>query len=152
MGSVNLGSYRSVYVDTSIYIYFFEDSPQYGSIAEEIFSQIIDKQILVVVSEIVFTELLVKPTRIKAEHLIDLYQNLNTVIPTLRPTPVTHDIALTAANLRAKYGLRTPDAIHLATAIDEQADIFVHSDKLFSKAKEVRTLDISRYLVSPPSP
>jgi predicted nucleic acid-binding protein len=33
-----------------------------------------------------------------------------------------------ATELRAAHGLKTPDAIHLATAIEERADLFLTGD------------------------
>lgn len=144
MGSVNISKYQSVYIDTSIYIYFFEDNSIFGSLAEDIFSQIIDKQIIVYSSEILFTELLVTPIKEKNKPLIQLYENLNSVLPTLNSVSVSHDISVSAANLRATFGLRTPDAIHLATAMDQKAEAFIHSDNIFSKVKEIKTLDVSR--------
>lgn len=37
-------------------------------------------------------------------------------------------VAEIASDLRAAHGLRTPDAIHLATALDRRTDAFVTED------------------------
>jgi predicted nucleic acid-binding protein len=42
-----------------------------------------------------------------------------------------------ATALRAQYGFRTPDAIHLATAIEGRADLVLTGDTTFSRCKEV---------------
>lgn len=42
--------------------------------------------------------------------------------------PVTNAIASRAAGLRAAFRLKTPDALHLATAIESGADAFATTD------------------------
>ena len=43
--------------------------------------------------------------------------------------PVTHDVAVMAAALRVRHRLKTPDALHLATAISAGADRFVTNNR-----------------------
>ncbi|MGH2585186.1 MAG: type II toxin-antitoxin system VapC family toxin [Dehalococcoidia bacterium] len=43
-----------------------------------------------------------------------------------------------ATELRSRYGFRTPDAIHLATAVEESADVFLTGDTRLSRCTEVR--------------
>lgn len=42
-----------------------------------------------------------------------------------------------ATELRVRYGFKTPDAIHLATAIEEQADLFLTGDTALTRCPEV---------------
>ena len=42
--------------------------------------------------------------------------------------PVSESVARLAADLRGRYGLRTPDAVHLASALEAGAQAFVTSD------------------------
>jgi predicted nucleic acid-binding protein len=42
-----------------------------------------------------------------------------------------------AADLRAKYNLKTPDALHYATAIESGATVFLTGDQGFSRCSEV---------------
>ena len=44
---------------------------------------------------------------------------------------LTGAIAMRAAELRARYGLRTPDAIHCATALAARCDGLLTNDKAF---------------------
>jgi len=56
---------------------------------------------------------------------------------------VSQAIALKAAQLRAKYHLKTPDAIHLATAIEANCDVFFTADKDFQiNISEVKIVHI----------
>ena len=50
---------------------------------------------------------------------------------------VTEAIIETATNLRAKYNLKTPDAIHYATAIEASATVFLTGDKALAHCAEV---------------
>jgi predicted nucleic acid-binding protein len=48
-------------------------------------------------------------------------------------TSVTPIIATRAAEIRSTIGLKTPDAIHLATALEHFAEAFVTTDQHFSR-------------------
>jgi predicted nucleic acid-binding protein len=43
-----------------------------------------------------------------------------------------------ATNLRARYGFRTPDAIHLATGLEQKVDSFLTSDAALVRCDELR--------------
>jgi predicted nucleic acid-binding protein len=49
--------------------------------------------------------------------------------PNLTLHPVTMPVMESMSDLRAKYGLRTPDAIHVATGLLHGAQAFVTNDK-----------------------
>jgi predicted nucleic acid-binding protein len=55
------------------------------------------------------------------------------------------EIAHKVAELRAKFNLRTPDAIQLATAIHAKAQVFVTNDERLRKVKDVPVLIIKEY-------
>ena len=81
------------------------------------------------------TELLVHPYRegdvVRVNEILGLlstYPNLEWVAPQL-------DIAARAAELRAQYGLRTPDALQAATAVHSNATAFLTNDPVFRRIK-----------------
>ena len=43
-----------------------------------------------------------------------------------------------ATDLRVRYGMKTPDAIHIATAIECGADLILTGDRAMSRCKEVK--------------
>jgi predicted nucleic acid-binding protein len=49
-----------------------------------------------------------------------------------------------AAQIRATYPFRTPDALHLATAAEAQADIYLTADRRLKSFKAVRIADVLR--------
>ena len=48
-----------------------------------------------------------------------------------------------AAQLRATYGLRTPDALHLGSAITSGCQVFLTNDADFKRVTEVRVVLLS---------
>jgi predicted nucleic acid-binding protein len=51
---------------------------------------------------------------------------------------VTAAVVDRATELRAQYGFKAPDAIHLATAIDDGADVFLTGDATLQRCTEVK--------------
>lgn len=51
---------------------------------------------------------------------------------------VTADIVEQATELRVRYNFKTPDAIHLATAIEEKTDLFLTGDRALARCVEVK--------------
>jgi len=45
-----------------------------------------------------------------------------------------------AAAMRARYGLRTPDALQAATAICSRATLLVSNDRAFRRVEGIRSL------------
>lgn len=118
-----------VLLDTVALIYFLEENGQYSRQAEAIFGRIESGELRGVMANLVFAELLVPlhrsgDTQAAAgltQRLLN-FQNLEVV-------PLTTEISQEAARLRAVHGLRTPDAIHGATALVTQADGMLTNDK-----------------------
>ena len=52
--------------------------------------------------------------------------------------PVTRAICEQAADLRARYGFKSPDALHLASAIVHDCECFVTRDARLARCSEAR--------------
>ena len=76
-----------------------------------------------------------------------LYRNLLSATQGLTTLPVTIDIAEQAANLRARYNLATPDAVHLATAMDAGCDAFLTNDAALQRVAKIRVLVLGQLTV-----
>ncbi|MCD6187917.1 MAG: PIN domain-containing protein [Desulfuromusa sp.] len=122
-------------LDTVTFIYFLEKHPDYYPVAKKLFRQIEDGEISAVCSALVFAELLVPAYRAgmvaPAKQVIHVLTNF----PHLTIVPVTTKISIFAAELRATHGLRTPDAIHVATALQAHAGGFITNDKDLKKVE-----------------
>jgi predicted nucleic acid-binding protein len=80
-----------------------------------------DNEIEVYTSELTLLETLVQPIKQNNQNLISAYESLltNTDIQLL---PINRDILRESATLRAKENLKTPDAIHTATAFSANCE------------------------------
>ena len=120
-------------LDTVTIIYFLEQHPRYYQTAKEIFKKIEAGKISAVISTLVFTELLVPAYKTKeykhAEKIVQILSNF----PNLKTIPLTTKISIAASRLRAIQGLRTPAAIHIATALESKSNGIITNDKEFKK-------------------
>lgn len=86
-----------------------------------------------VVSALLATETLVRPFR-AGTAAIGTVETFLRHFPNLRIRDVDYDIAREAARVRALTGLKTPDAIVLATALTERIDTIVANDDRWQTA------------------
>lgn len=138
----------NIYLDTNIFIYFFEENPYYADHIEKLLNKISDQDATIISSTLLLSELLVSPYRTKNKHLIQVYQDLDQILTNLELISLDKNISQQAALLRAKYKIRTPDAIHLATAITKQANIFITADQKLKKIKEIPVKILKPILIS----
>ena len=138
--------HQHVALDTCIFIYQWEGNPRYSPVNNLIFSSIEHSSVNAVTSTITMTELLVHPYRtddvLKASELIALlstFPNLDWVAPNL-------DIAAQAAEIRALYRLRTPDALQAATAVQARASAFITNDPVFQRITKFETLILDKFV------
>ncbi|WP_456473926.1 type II toxin-antitoxin system VapC family toxin [Candidatus Pyrohabitans sp.] len=129
-------------IDTSPLIYFIE-SERFSNVVDPIFELIDKGECEGVTSTITLLEVLVQPYRLTREDLVKKYSEILLNSRNLQVYPVYSEIAIEAAKLRAKYGIRTPDAIQIATAIYAGAYVFITNDKRLKKVKEVEVTLLS---------
>jgi predicted nucleic acid-binding protein len=117
-----------VLIDTPAFIYFLEQHPRYHPLAEELFRRVEAGRLSACASVLVLTELLVPYYRnsdlARAAGLSAAVRSIDN----LSVFPVSAPAAERAALLRAKYGVRTPDAVHVATGLLQGARWLVTND------------------------
>lgn len=74
------------------------------------------------------------------------YKVLLATFPNLIIKEVDKDIATLAAKLRAKYKIKTPDAIFIATGIAEKAQIFITNDTRLKIVNEISIIILDELL------
>lgn len=118
-------------LDTNVLIYFIEGIEPQASKIEKILNAIMKGQDKGIVSTITIAEVLtgfyIVGDTAKAAKLRDLLGDW--ALNGFKIVPVTFEIADLAANLRAKRGGRLPDALIVATALNQEADIFYSQDR-----------------------
>lgn len=100
-----------------------------------------DFQILT--STVTLIEVLTLPLRQGAWQLASEYQEIISNSPFIFVVPLDVAIARKAADLRAAYGLQTPDAIQLATAISSGCTAFLTNDQQLSVVKEINVIQLA---------
>lgn len=137
-----LQNHKSVYIDTSVFIYFIEKNAVYHKICERIFENIETGTVKASTSTLTLLEVLVKPYKLKRDDLVLSFYSLFSTYPNISWINLTLGISDLAAKLRAEYGLKTPDAIQAASAISHGAKGFICNDGAFKKIKDIDCLII----------
>jgi predicted nucleic acid-binding protein len=124
---------KLIAVDTAPFIYFIERHPGYIDRVRPFFQAVDRGEITVITSSITLTEVLVVPLRLGDRQLVDKYTRILLHADHIATVEVSNEIAAEAAQIRSTYRFKTPDAIHLATAIVEGADGFLTNDATLAK-------------------
>lgn len=132
-----LKRHRLIAIDTSIFIYYLEANPSYVDMAGEVFTWLERSPHAAVTSSITMTELLVQPYREGNETLVNQYYGLLSLFPNLNWIAPDLAIADNAAQIRAHYRLRTPDALQVATAVCRGATAILTNDPDFAGVPEI---------------
>ena len=103
-----------IYLDSCLLVYAVEDDPVFGPTTKQRLAQAADTEDAVLaISPLVRLECLVGPMKSGDRGLRLRYEHALSLLRLLDMPPAVYD---GAAELRARYGLRTPDALHLACA------------------------------------
>jgi len=124
--------------DTNCFIYLVENHPKFKPLIEEIFNQAGNDEIKLVSSVVTTAEVMVRPLKLKNKSLIDLYKSIFQAFPNLILMPIDLEASFLAAELRAKYDIKLPDAFQLAAAIQAGANFFLSNDEKLKKVKEIK--------------
>jgi predicted nucleic acid-binding protein len=114
-----------IYLDTCLLIYLVERHPDFGARVEAALAAS-DAQFAI--SPLVKLECLVQPMR-SGDLVRQRY--FESALAELRLLPMPEPVYLAAAQLRARFNLRTPDALHLACAQQHGCDaLWTNDDRL----------------------
>lgn len=132
--------HKVIGLDTALFIYHFEDHPRYRALSAQILSLVSAGHCRGVISELTLLELLIQPLRLDRQDVADEYELLLDNFPNLVLISMNRAIILQAAQLRACHGLRTPDALIAATAINERATLLVTNDRQLQRLTEIEVV------------
>jgi predicted nucleic acid-binding protein len=132
MGVIDAYHGKRVYLDTNFFIYALENFPPAASAVARIGQMIQDGELTAFTSELTLAETLVVPTRNRDQRLIDLYSDFISSRDGLTVVPVTRQVWVDAAQVRASSSLKLPDAVHVATARQMACEAFLTNDRGFS--------------------
>jgi len=135
-----LRKHQAIGLDSNILIYFIEAHTGYHYLCEKIFASIETGRNRGVCSTLSLLEILVPPYRDTNDELVNLFYGLLTTYPNINWVEMSLAIADLGAQLRAKYKLKTPDAILLATALHSGATGFIANDAQLKRVTELEVL------------
>lgn len=122
-----------VYLDSAPLIYLVENVSPY---AATLITHLATPGTIQVCSELSRLECRVKPLRDGQTDLLTAFDTYFTHIIT-HVIPLSHQVIDQATELRARYGFKTPDAIHLAAAIIDGCNLFLTNDHRLDKCTDI---------------
>ena len=132
MGSLILPPDGPIYLDASGFIYSVERIEPYRTLIEPLWRQAQAGQFVIVCSDLVVLETLVKPLRDADTAVERLFRELFDADEVML-VPTTRQLWEEAARLRATTGLKTPDALHAAAAQHARCTLFITNDDSFRR-------------------
>lgn len=136
MGPLTLPRAGLVYLDASSLIYTVERVEPYRTLLESMWQQAQDGNLTLVSSPVLVVEVLVKPLQDDNTEIEMQYRELFGS-GAVRLLDASYSVFEDAAHLRAETGLKTPDALHAATALQAESTCFVTNDTDFRRVPDL---------------
>ena len=112
-----------VYLDSCVVIYLVEENQQFGPLVRRAIGRYPVAEFCL--SPLVYFECLVGGLKLGQAALVQQYKDFFSLCVCLEMPLAAYRLA---ADLRAEYGLKTPDALHLATAKYHNCEVFLTND------------------------
>lgn len=116
-----------IYWDTMLFVYWLEDNPLYAKRVRHILSKMKQRQDQLCTSSFTVGEILVGPYKMGASEVAQQIRQVFTT-PLVEVIPYTLETADVYARIRAQHGVSPADSIHLASAAQARADLFLTND------------------------
>ena len=131
---------QRIYIETAPLIYLVEKNPHYIATMLGIVDFIETERLPGFTSVVALTEILVQPLRLGNTDRAQQYYDIIVGRYDFTLVSFTSEIAISAAAIRARYGLRTPDAMHAATAVKSDCDAILTNDRHFRRLQDLNVL------------
>lgn len=134
---------KRVYFDANIFIYLLEGNETFETVLSDLRDLIADEAITVVSSDLVYTEALAHRRLVgnaaAIEHIVGFIGNFEIL-------PLSQGVAIHAGILRGETGMKTPDALHVACAIEGGCDVLLTNDAGMRVPPHMSRLLMSEFL------
>ena len=134
MGPLTLPAHGPVYLDANGFIYSVERIEPYRTLLEPMWRQARAGEFDVTSSDLTVLETLVKPLR-EGDEVVEMLLRSMFDAHEVSLVPATRELWEDAARIRADTGLKTPDALHAATALRSDCTAFITNDTGFRRVK-----------------
>ena len=139
---------RGVVIDTNVFVYLFEDHPEFAEVADFVVGSAAAGAFHGVVTPITAAEILVKPLRLKRADIADRLRRTLRSLPNIEWASLSAEAGFLAGALRAAYGLPLPDMLQVATAMQSAVPCLITNDKALQRVTEVRTFLLTDFQTS----
>ncbi|MDH4185893.1 MAG: PIN domain-containing protein [Nitrospira sp.] len=133
-----------IYLDTNVFVYALEGYDEFRQVLTALFQRIDRGLLQAVTSELTLAEVLVKPLLDRNQERETAYHHILRSSSSLQVIPITREVLIAAARLRAGEGLKLPDAIHAATATLTNCQQFLTNDTRFKNIPGLPVLLLSQ--------
>ena len=133
-------------LDTSVFIYFIEQDPEFLPLVKPLFEAIDAGRLSAVTSAVTLLETLVVPLRQGDRALAQRYEALLVGSRGLTMLDLERPLLRSAALVRATSGVKTPDALQIAAALALRATVFITNDRDLKRVPDIRVLRLRDYL------
>ncbi|MBJ6609810.1 MAG: type II toxin-antitoxin system VapC family toxin [Candidatus Thiothrix moscowensis] len=133
---------KSVYFDTNPFIYFVEGHEIFFDAVKPLFEMIDRDEITACTGELTLTELLIKPCRDGTHDIIAEYEGLLLHSGYFSVFGLSMTTFLKAARIGGETLMRTPDALHMAMALENSCDFFITNDKRIRSYQGVTVIQV----------
>lgn len=130
-------------LDTSIFIYYIEEHVKWIDVVDSLFAKASSEDRRLVTSELTLCETLVLPYRAGDLPLAERYERFLTSSAELELVPIDCALLHAAAQLRARYRIKTPDAIQLGSALRTQCTSFITNDRKLPQIAGLKVIQLS---------
>lgn len=141
--SQRLAGHSRVGIDTPVFIYLLEESPEFGGLAFEALKGVERGEYTAVTSVLTLLEISVQPLRSGHPEIARMYETSISRFPNLEIVDIGLKTANHAAALRANYGLATADALQIAACLEAGATAFLTNDLRLRRIEELEVLALA---------
>ena len=124
-----------ILLDSVSIVYYLERNPRYFAAAAEWMERVNAGRLSAAASVLVFAEILVPAYRAGNAAAARKARSALERVPNFEVVEVSAAVSDAAARLRAEHNLRTPDALHVATALNEGAGWIVTNDRALKRVE-----------------
>ena len=124
-----------ILLDSVSIVYYLERNPAYFAAASEWMERVNAGRLTAAASALLLAEVLVPAYRAGKPAAARQARAALERIPNFELLDVTAAVSDVAARLRAEHNLRTPDALHVATALNDGAEWIVTNDRRLKRVE-----------------
>jgi predicted nucleic acid-binding protein len=128
LGSLGETLGPKTYLDANFFIYALEEIEPWAGLAKKVLTLLDRRLCTAVTSELSLAECLVKPLELGRAEIAQAYLDLLQDRRSLSVVAISRALLIEAAQLRALYRIKLPDAIHAVTALQKGCSSFLTND------------------------